>query len=172
MDGQTHYIDSADVVVPNDKGVQLSEHGDETFNALFFTKPEVLITEKITYPYYFEAFADLAPISEQVMEGLSDKAKAGIAPVYMSEREAVERTNEVYWNGGFAEDMLEDPLAYSDEPVLIGYEFTDPAINPKLGIRSGWNDGNMTLVIGQSRNCTDNDRAAKMMIALINSVFE
>ena len=172
MDGKTHYVDSADVVVPNDKGVQLSEHGDETFNALFFTKPEVLITEKITYPYYFDAFADMAPIEDQVMAGLSEKSKAGVAPVYMSLREAVERTNEVYWNSGFAEDMLDDPSQYSDEPILIGLEITDSSANAKLGIRSGWNDGNMTLVIGQCKNCKDSDRAAKMMIALIDSAFE
>lgn len=165
------YVGYADVIVPNDEDLVYSETGNETLNALFYMNPAILISDHESYTYYFNTYKDLAPVSDRIMAGLTEEARAGIAPVYMTEQDAVFYQNEMYRVNGFGDDVLEDPSGFSDTPVLIGYEITDPELTAKLGVRCYWEAGQTTLIFCECANCEDDDTAVMMITTLINYAF-
>ena len=166
------YVGLADMVVPNDENIALDQTGNETFNAQFYTNPDVLVSDEITYLYYFNVFKDMAPIYDQIMAGLSDEAKANVRPVYMSQREYVRNMNDYYAITGLDNDEMRNPADYPDDKVLIGIEITDRDIITSYSVEAKWKSRQTTFVFGQCVNSTDDEKAAKMMIALINKAFE
>jgi len=165
------YIGVADIVVPNDQNIPMQEYGNETFNALFYTNPDVMISDKESYGYYFSTFKDLGPLYDRIMEGLTEEAKAGVVPVYMTEQEAVEYTNRLYMENGIGDEEIEDPSAFSDVPVLIGIEITNPEIATKLGVEAKWKSRTTTLVFGQCMNSTNDDQTVQVITTIINAAF-
>ncbi len=165
------YIGMADIVVPNDQNIPMQEYGNETFNAMFYTNPDVLISDNESYGYYFSTFKDLGPLYNRIMEGLSDEAKAGTEPIYVSERQAVEYTNRLYLENGIEDDELDDPARYPDEPVLIGIRIMDEDICTGLGIEAKWMSRKTTLVFGQCMNSTNDDQTVKVITTIINAAF-
>ena len=165
------YIGMADIVVPNDQNIPMQEYGNETFNAMFYTNPDVLISDNESYGYYFSTFKDLGPLYDRIMEGLTDEAKAGVIPVYMTEREAVEYTNRLYIENGIGDEELDDPSRYPDEPILIGIKITDEDICTRLGIEAKWKSRKTTLVFGQCINSTNDDQTVKVITTVINAAF-
>ena len=165
------YVGYADVIVPNDEGFAYSETGNETLNAMFYMNPVAIVSDKESYTYYFSVFKDLSPINDEVMAGLTDEAKAGIEPVYMSEQEAVSYQNEMYRENGFDDMDLPDPSAYSDTPILIGYEITDPELAAKMGVDCMWHSRQTTLIVGQCVNCDEDEKSVLVITAIINSAF-
>jgi hypothetical protein len=166
------YIGTADIVVPNDEGFTYDEVENTRFNALFYTEPQVMISDKESYPYYLTVFKDLAPINDDIMAGLSDKAKENIVPVYMSPREAAEYQNKMSLDDGYGVSELLDPNEYSDELILIGYEITDPTVAEKFGVDCMWHSRQTTLVIGECANTREDTKAIEVITILINSAFE
>lgn len=165
------YVGYADVVVPNDEGFEYSETGNETLNAMFYMNPVVLVSDKESYLYYYTVFKDLSPLSDQIMAGLTDAAKAGIEPVYMTEQEAISYQNEMYRQNGFDEIDLPDPSLYSDEPILIGYEITDPELAAKMGVNCMWHSRQTTLVVGECVNTEEDEKVVLVITTIINSAF-
>ena len=165
------YIGMADLVVPNDQNIPAQEYGNETFNALFYTNPDVMISDKESYGYYFSTFKDLSPLYDKIMEGLTDEAKAGVVPVYMTEQEAVEYTNRLYRENGVGDEEIEDPSSFSDEPVLIGIQIPDEDICTRLGIEAKWMSRKTSLVFGQCINSTNDDQTVKVITTIINAAF-
>ena len=162
----------ADVIVPNDEGLIEEAYANESLNALFFSDPDVIFSDKASYRYYSDIFKDIGPIYDKVMAGLSDKAKANIEPVYMSEKEAAEFENELYKRVGIEDEELADTTGLSDEPVMIGLEITDVNVTKKLGVNILWKDQNMDMIIGQSAKSDRDDDAVKIMTAILNKAFE
>jgi hypothetical protein len=165
------YIGMADIVVPNDQNIPMQEYGNETFNAMFYTNPDVLISDNESYGYYFSTFKDLGPLYNRIMEGLSDEAKAGTEPIDVAERQAVEYTNRLYLENGIEDDELDDPARYPDEPVLIGIRIMDEDICTGLGIEAKWMSRKTTLVFGQCMNSTNDDQTVKVITTIINAAF-
>ncbi|MBR3340894.1 MAG: hypothetical protein IKG30_04660 [Clostridiales bacterium] len=165
------YIGVADVVVPNDQNIPAQEYGNETFNAMFYTNPDVLISDKESYGYYFSTFKDLGPLYDRIMDGLTDEAKAGVEPVYMTEQEAVEYTNRLYLENGIGDEEIEDPSTFSDVPVLIGIEIKDSAIATKLGVEAKWMSRTTTLVFGQCMNSNNDDQTVLVITTILNAAF-
>ena len=166
------YVGIADIVVPNDENIGLDQTGNEAFNAQFYTNPDILVSDEKSYPYYFNVFKDMAPIYDQVMAGLSDKAKAGVRPVYMSQREYVRHMNDYYAITGLDNDEMRNPADYPDDQVLIGIEITDRDLITKYGVEAKWKSRQTTFIFGQCVNSTDDAKTVKMMTALINKAFE
>lgn len=166
------YVGIADIVVPNDENIGLDQTGNEAFNAQFYTNPDILVSDEKSYPYYFNVFKDMAPIYDQVMAGLSDKAKAGVRPVYMSQREYVRHMNDYYAITGLDNDEMKNPADYPDDQVLIGIEITDRDLITKYGAEAKWKSRQTTFIFGQCVNSTDDAKTVKMMTALINKAFE
>lgn len=165
------YVACADLVVPNDEDYPFSESGNETFSAMFYISPDVLISDSTSYLYYYSTFKDLSPLYDSIMAGLSDEAKAGIQPVYMSEQESVKYNNILYLETGFEEEEMMNPDDFSDEPILIGFEISDPQIVIKLGVDAKWKSRETTLVFGQSTSSKDDEMTVKIITALINAAF-
>ena len=166
------YVGLADIVVPNDENIALDQTGNETFNAQFYTNPDVLVSDEKSYLFYFNVFKDMAPIYDQVMAGLSDEAKAGVRPVYMSQREYVRNMNDYYAITGLDNDEMKNPADYPDDQVLIGIEITDRDLITNYGVEAKWKSRQTTFIFGQCVNSKDDAKAAKMMTALINKAFE
>ena len=89
----------------------------------------------------------------------------------MTEQEAVYYQNEMYRVNGFEEEDLQDPSAFSDTPILIGYEITDPDLSLKLGVDCFWKARQTTLIIGECSNWENEDTAVMMITAIINYAF-
>ena len=165
------YIGIADLVVPNDQDVPAQDYGSETFNAMFYMDPDVMISDKESYCYYFSTFKDLSPLYDRIMDGLTDEAKAGVIPVYMTEQQAVDYNNRLMLENGVLDADLSDPSEFSDTPVLIGIEIVDEDICAKLGIESKWMSGKTSLVFGQCSNSTNDDQTVQVITVLINAAF-
>ena len=171
--GATHpYVGTAQVIVPNDEDFVYSDAENAKFDAMFYMDPSILIADNKTYPYYFSTFKDLTPLYDDIMAGLTDEAKAGITPVYMSEQEAVEYQNIQSLYLGYDEEDLDDPSLYSSEPVLIGFEITDPALAAKMGVDCMWHSRETTLIFCEYSNYRNDERDVFVMTTLINSAFE
>lgn len=165
------YVSSADFVVPNDEDIARVEYGNEIFNAQFYTDPDVLISDERSYFYYFTVFKDLSPLYDRILESLTEEAKAGIRPIYMSQREAVEYQNRIYEENNVMDAEINDPALFPDDKILIGIEITDPAIAKKLGVDSLWRSRETTLVIGQCSNSKNDDQTVLVIVSIINAAF-
>lgn len=166
------YVGLADIVVPNDENIPMDKMGNEAFNAQFYTNPDVLISDERSYQYYFSTFQDLGPLYDRIMAGLSDKAKAGIRPVYMSEREAIRKNNDLLQSSGFVAEDLRNPAEFPDDPVLIGIEITDPDIVTKMGVEAKWKSRKTTFVLGRCANSKDDDMTVLIITTIINAAFK
>jgi len=166
------YIGMADIVVPNDQNIPPQEYGNETFNAMFYTNPDVLISDKESYGYYFSTFKDIGPLKDRIWDGLTEEAKTGVVPVYMTEQEAVEYTNRLYLEYGMGDEEIRDPSEFSDEPVLIGFQIPDEDTCLNLGIEAKWMTRKTSLVFGQCINSKNDDQAVLVITTLINAAFE
>ena len=166
------YVGLADIVVPNDENIPMDKMGNEAFNAQFYTNPDVLISDERSYQYYFSTFQDLGPLYDRIMAGLSDKAKAGIRPVYMSEREAIRKNNDLLQSSGFVAEDLRNPAEFPDDPILIGIEITDPDIVTKMGVEAKWKSRKTTFVLGRCANSKDDDMTVLIITTIINAAFK
>ena len=103
---------------------------------------------------------------------MSDKAKAGIRPVYMSEREAIRKNNDLLQSSGFVAEDLRNPAEFSDDPILIGIEITDPDIVTKMGVEAKWKSRKTTFVLGRCANSKDDDMTVLIITTIINAAFK
>ena len=165
------YIGMADLVVPNDQDIPAQDYGNETFNAMFYMDPDVMISDKESYCYYFSTFKDLGPLYDRIMDGLTDEAKAGVIPVYMTEQQAADYNNRLMLENGVLDADLNDPSQFSDTPVLIGIEIVDEDVCARLGIEAKWKSGKTSLVFGQCSNSKNDDQAVQVITDLINAAF-
>ena len=165
------YIGMADLVVPNDQNIPAQDYGNETFNAMFYMDPDVMISDKESYCYYFSTFKDLGPLYDRIMDGLTDEAKAGVIPVYMTEQQAADYNNRLMLENGVLDADLNDPSEFSDTPVLIGIEIVDEDVCARLGIEAKWMSGKTSLVFGQCANSKNDDQAVQVITDLINAAF-
>ena len=166
------YVGSVNIVVPNDQEIPQEEYGNEMFNAQFYTDPDVLVSDSRSYKFYFNAFKDLTPLYDRIMEGLSDEAKASVEPVYMSERDAVKYQNIMNTLNGIIDIEDMDPDMFPDTPVMIGIELKDPEKVKRLGVDCWWKERETTLVFGQCVNSTNDDQTVLVITTIINSAFE
>ena len=165
------YVGLADVVVPNEEKIPLDEMGNESFNAQFYTNPDVLISDNRAYLYYFNVFKDIGPLYDQIMAGLSDEAKAGVKPIYMSEQESVRYKNDMLLEYGLGDEDIKNPQEFSDKPVLIGFEITNQDVVTNFGVEAKWKSRQTTLMLGQCVNSTNDEMTVKIMTAIINAAY-
>ena len=165
------YVGLADVVVPNDEKIPLDEMGNESFNAQFYTDPDVLISDNRAYLYYFNVYKDLGPLYDKIMAGLSDEAKAGVKPIYMSEQEYVRYKNDMLLEYGLGDEDIKNPQEFSDTPVLIGFEITNQDVVTNFGVEAKWKSRQTTLMLGQCVNSTDDEMTVKIITAIINAAY-
>lgn len=165
------YVGLADVVVPNDEKIPMDEIGNESFNAQFYTNPDVLISDNRAYMYYFNVYKDIGPLYDKIMAGLSDEAKAGVKPIYMSERESVRYKNDMLMEYGLGDEDIKNPAEFPDDPILIGFEITDQDVVTNFGVEAKWKSRQTTLMLGQCKNSTDDVMTVKIITSIINAAY-
>lgn len=165
------YVGLADVVVPNDEKIPMDEIGNESFNAQFYTNPDVLISDNRAYMYYFSVYKDIGPLYDKIMAGLSDEAKAGVKPIYMSERESVRYKNDMLMEYGLGDEDIKNPAEFPDDPILIGFEITDQDVVTNFGVEAKWKSRQTTLMLGQCKNSTDDVMTVKIITSIINAAY-
>ena len=72
---------------------------------------------------------------------------------------------------GMALEDIEDASDYSDTPVMVGLEITDPDMIKKLGYTNLWPDSAPSVVIGMYCDTTDVATCEKVMIAVLGDAI-
>ena len=165
------YVASVDYVVPNTEGQENQAYADQTLAAFFSADPNVLITDEMTYVYYFSQFADLADVYEIMQEELPQSTLDMLTPVYMSELEAYNLTKtyyeQIYDIQDYDNEVDVDML--SDVPVLIGFEITDADVIEKLGYENRWQKQPATLIFGIYANTSSMADSTQVLITLLKA---
>lgn len=165
------YVATVDYVVPNTEGQEKQAYSDQTLAAFFSADPNVLISDEMTYVYYFSQFADLTEIDEIVREEVPAEIYDSLTPVYMSELEAYNLTKAYYEQIYDIQDYDAeiDVNELSDEPVLIGYELTDEDVIEKLGFDNRWQKQPATLIFGIYSNTSSMADSTEVLITVLKA---
>lgn len=159
------YVTYVDLAVPNDQGVTQNVYSDQSFASAMNSYPNILITDTMTYKYYFGYYHDLAGIYDDVWNSLTAQEKAVAEPVYLSEREAFDHTEEFYKENGMGDNTTRDEC--DPTPVLIGFRLKDKESAINLGIEEKWPDTEEGLIVCINRDTTDIESSEKMLVSII-----
>ena len=165
------YVATVDYIVPNTEGLQNQQYADQTLAAFFSADPNVLITDEMTYVYYFSQFADLTDAYDIIMDEIPEEVAAAITPIYMSEREAYNLTKtyyeQIYEIQDYDAEIDESEL--SDKQIMIGLEITDPDMIEKLGFENWWHKQPPTLVFGIFSNTSSLADSIQVLITILKA---
>ena len=164
------YVTSVDIVVPNDQNQSSNAYADQTFAAVMSSSPDMIVTDDQTYGYYFSYLADMSTVYDDLKDYLPKDVYDSLKPVYMSERDSVELSNSYIEDNVINKD-IEDASDYSDTPVMVGLEITDPDMIKKLGYTNLWPDSAPSVVIGMYCDTTDVATCEKVMIAVLGDAI-
>lgn len=167
------YFPQAIVVMPNQEGKKPTEYGNESASAYFMTTPDILVSDGVTYGYYYQSFGVYPDSYEKIMNGLSEEAKKHVEPVYMSASEAEEYIRKYNAWAGKGDPDIDSAFAEAGDSVkaMIGLRIKDEAAIKKLGYRTGWTKSDSSLIFSMYAKCLDREKAEKAMIAILNSAF-
>lgn len=164
------YVASADIVVPNDEDQVQNAYSDQTLSALLLSSPDILITDNLTLPYYFEQYQDLTHIYSDLKDFVRPEAYNLLQPVYLSEADCAELMNEYSESQMLDDDMAYDMEDVSEESIMVGFRITDPEVIERLGITSRWTEQRPGIVISVYSGLDDISEAEKVLVAILNKV--
>lgn len=168
------YFPAAVVVTPNQEGKKPTQYQSESATAYFMTNPDVVVTDGVTYGYYYQSLGVYPEAYERVLNNLSEKAKENVEPVYMSAAEADEYVKKYNAWSGKTYLNEETPLAEkasSDTKAIVGFRIKDKEACKKLGYKTGWTTSDSSLVLSMYSKCTDREKAEKVLTVILNSAF-
>lgn len=167
------YFPSAVTVMPNQEGKKATGHEFESVSAYFMTVPDVIISDGITYGYYYSSFGVFPDSYQKIWDSLSDEAKKHVELVYMSAAEAEEFSRKYNAWAGKGDPEIEEALREADDTVKapIGLRINDKAACEKLGFKSGWEKSDSRLILSLYAKCVDPEKSEKTITALINSLY-
>ena len=167
------YFPTAIVVMPNQEGKKPTEYSNESASAYFMTVPDVIVSDGVTYGYYYQSFGVYPESYEKIYAGLSEETKKHVERVYMSAVEADEYIRKYNaWSGKGDPEIDEQELKASDDTkAIIGFRISDPEAVKKLGYRTGWTKSDASLIFSMYAKCADREKAEQAMIAILNSAF-
>lgn len=167
------YFPSAIVVMPNREGKKPTGYDQETASAYFMTTPDVIVSDGVTYSYYYSSFGVYPESYQKIMDGLNEETKKHVEPVYMSAAEAQEAIRKFNaWSGKGDPDI--DNMDVPDDDttkVIIGLRLNDAEACKKLGYRTGWEKSDSRMIFSMYSKCADREKAEKAMIAILNSAY-
>lgn len=163
------YIANVDIVVPNEMGQTENIYSDQSLAAVMSMDPNVLITDSMTYKYYFSNFSDMTSIYNDLKLVLPANVYSKIVPIYLSERDAFLFTRDYLKQ----QDLLDGSTnvnEYDSTPVMIGLMITDKTAIASLGIENGWPDQDPEIIFGVYSNTADYSKAEKMILELFQNM--
>ena len=159
------------VIPSKEMASQNQQYADQTLAAFFSADPNVLITDEMTYVYYFSQFADLTDAYDIIMDEIPEEVAAAITPIYMSEKEAYNLTKtyyeQIYEIQDYDAEIDESEL--SDKQIMIGLEITDPDMIEKLGFENWWHKQPPTLVFGIFSNTSSLADSIQVLITILKA---
>lgn len=165
------YVATVNYIVPNQEGLENQQYADQTLAAFFSADPNVLITDEMTYVYYFSQFYDLTEVYDIVIDEIPEDVAAAITPVYMSEKEAYNLTKtyyeQIYDIQDYDAEIDESEL--SDKEIMIGLEIKDPDMIEKLGFENWWHKQPPTLVFGIYSNTSSLADSVQVLITVLKA---
>ena len=140
---------------------------------LRMTNPDVIVSDGITYGYFYTSFGVYPESYQRIMDSLSAEAKKHIEPVYMSAKDAEECVRKYNaWSGKGDPDIENSETASDDTTkVIIGLRLNDTEACRKLGYKTGWEKSDSRLIFSMYAKCTDREKAEKAMTVLLNSAY-
>ena len=167
------YFPAAIVVMPNQEGKKPTMYDQESASAYFMTIPDVLVSDGVTYGYYYSSFGVYPESYQKIMDGLSEEAKKNVEPVYMSAAEAQEYIRKFNaWSGKGDPDIDNAEITNDDTTkIIIGLRLNDKDACKKLGYRTGWEKSDSRLIFSMYSKCADREKAEKAIIAILNSAY-
>lgn len=167
------YFPAAIVVMPNQEGKKPTGYDQESASAYFMTIPDVIVSDGVTYSYYYSSFGVYPESYQKIMDGLNEEAKKHVEPVYMSAADAQEAIRKYNaWSGKGDPDVEAANETVDDTTkVIIGLRLTDTEACKKLGYRTGWEKSDSRLIFSMYSKCVDREKAEKTIIALLNSAY-
>lgn len=168
------YFPSAVVVMPNQEGKKPTEYENESASAYFMTVPDIIVSDGVTYGYYYQSFGVYPESYEKIYANLSEEAKKHVERVYMSAVEADEYIRKYNaWSGRGDPEIDEQELnATSDVKAIIGFRISDPEACKRLGYSSGWTKSDSSLIFSMYAKCADREKAERALTAILNSAFD
>lgn len=163
------YVSSVDIVVPNELGQSANIYSDQTLAAVLSMYPDVLITDEMTYKYYYSDFADISQLYSNIKGLLPKSVTEHLEPVYLSEREAFLYTKDYL----IQQEMIDPDTSAEDYDTtsrMIGIKVTDAGIISAMGIENAWPDTEPSIIIGIYSGTVDYTNAGKMLTKLFQSM--
>ena len=167
------YFPEAVTVMPNQEGKKATGHEFESVSAYFMAVPDVIVSDGITYPYYYSSFGVFPESYKKIWDSLSEEAKKHVELVYMSAADAEEFSRRYNAWAGKGDPEIEAQLEENDDTtkVVIGLRLNDLAACEKLGYKSGWEKSDSRLIFSLYAKCADPEKSEKAIAAIINSVY-
>lgn len=165
------YVATVDYIVPNTEGLENQQYADQTLAAFFSADPNVLITDEMTYVYYFSQFADLTDAYDLIKEEVPAEVFDSLTPIYMSEKEAYYLTKTYYEQIYEIQDYDAeiDVNELSDKQIMVGLELKDPDMIEKLGFENWWRKQPPTLVFGIFANTSNLANSIQVLITILKA---
>lgn len=131
------YISSTDIVVPNDIGEIETIYSEQASSIILQTASNLIVTEKVTYKYYYYNFMDMSETYEYLKGVVPAEIYDKLTPVYCSERECMQLSQEYLEKKHMLEER-EDLSQYSERPVMVGLMIEDKDLIEKMGYDILW----------------------------------
>ena len=164
------YITSVDMVVPNEQEQKKNIYADQTLSSLINTYPNLLMTDGMTYEYYYGYFLDMNYIYENLKTNCADELARYTSPVYLSEYDAFIKTRDYYFaQGVISEEEYYAVESLNREQVLVGLRVTDRKLIDSLGIYDLWPDSDEDLILSVYQDTTDVKVTEQMLENLLKS---
>jgi len=169
MDFDNPYITYVNVVVPNDEGETGSAYEDQNATTALLSRPNVIVTDAKTAPYYYEQLMDLSDVYTRLATILPAGKLEKITPVYCSESQ-YHRLSDSYVSGlyiGEGGDATES--TYSTKREMIGLMIEDADIIEQMGFETLW-DEEPNLVFGIYYDSRDFSESVDILIEILNTI--
>lgn len=167
------YLPEAVTVMPNQEGKKATGHEFESVSAYFMTVPDVIVSDGITYGYYYSSFGVFPESYQKIMDSLNAEAKKHVELVYMSAAEADMFSKKYNSWAGKGDPEIEEALGEDDDTtkVVIGIRLNDLDACKKLGYKTGWEKSDSRLIFSLYAKCADPEKSEKVITAILNSIY-
>ena len=165
------YVTSVNIVVPNDQKQSKNIYADQTLSSQLNSYPNVLITDTMTYKYYFGYYKDMTPVYEDLKIIAPAELSMLTEPVYLSELEAFLYTRNYYYQQGLiTEEEYYGEKNHSPAQIMVGLRVKDTALGEKIGVRDLWPDTEEGIIISMFSDTSNVEDSEKLIVNLLHSL--
>ena len=165
------YVSSVDIVVPNEQEQKKNIYADQTLSSLLNAYPNVLISDTMTYKYYFGYFKDMRQVYDDLKVLVPAQIDKYTEPVYLSELEAFLYTRNYYLSQNLiTEEEYYNELSHSPEQIMIGLRVKDTLRSELIGLRDLWPDTEEEIIISVFSDTNSVEDAEKLIVNILQSL--